>query len=82
MSQHSRVGSKVGDSEEEEAEVEAGDTEDIKLRLRTPTLSHFSPDMTAKDNHYKLLVNNISLDIPDDEKRKRTIKFVPKLMFR
>ena len=51
MSQHSRVGSKVGDSEEEEAEVEAGDTEDIKLRLRTPTLSHFSPDMTAIDNY-------------------------------
>ena len=80
MSQHSRVGSKVGDSEEEEAEVEAGDTEDIKLRLRTPTLSHFSPDMTAKT--IKLWVNNISLVIPDDEKRKRTIKFVPKLMFR
>ena len=49
MSQHSRLGSRVGDSEEAEGEVEAGDTEDIKFRLRTPTLSHVSPDMTAKD---------------------------------
>ena len=49
MSQHTRLGSKVGDSEEAEGEVEAGDTEDIKFMLRTPTLSHFSPEMTASD---------------------------------
>mgnify|MGYP006975559330 CR=1 FL=1 len=51
VSQHTRLGSRVGDSEEAEAEVEveAGDTEDIKFRLRTPTLSHFSPEMTASD---------------------------------
>ena len=59
MSQHSRVGSKVGDSEEEEAEVEAGDTEDIKLRLFNPTLSHFSPEMTAIVNYYEVYLITI-----------------------